>query len=49
MLGVGGSEESIIKLISAEAEAEACLGFAELGNILLFTIDRANNLFYINQ
>ena len=31
--GGGGWEESIIRLISAEAEAEALLGLVELGNI----------------
>ena len=30
--GSGGWVESIIRLISAEAEAEALLGLAELGN-----------------
>ena len=32
-MGGGGWEESIIKLISAEAEAEVLLGLAELGKI----------------
>ena len=33
--GWGGWVESIIRLISTEAEAEALLGLAELGNICL--------------
>ena len=34
-MGVGGWVESRIRLISAEAEAEALLGLAELGNKLV--------------
>ena len=33
VVGGGGWVESIIRLISAKAEAEALLGLAELGNI----------------
>ena len=36
MGGWGGWEESRIKLISAEAEAEALLGLAELGNTFFY-------------
>ena len=39
----GGWEEVIIKLISAEAEAEAWLGLAELGNINFRTHKCVNN------
>ena len=37
-------EESIIKIISAEAEAEALLGLAELGNIITFTKFNSTNV-----
>ena len=39
--------ESIIKLISAEAEA--LLGLAELGNIYLFLHELLDKLFYIHK
>ena len=42
-MGVGGWVESIIGLISAEAEAEALLGLAEIGNIILILL-RSNIL-----
>ena len=38
--GGGGWVESIIRLISAEAEAEALLGLAELGNYWLYLDNR---------
>ena len=37
-------EDSIIKLISAEAEAEVLLGLAELGNIKLKAIKSVSNV-----
>ena len=40
----GGWEELIIKLISAEAEAEALLVLAELGNTILSFIPCKNSI-----